>query len=128
MPAPFMKVQMKQADRAVPGSGGYLVSAGSAFIPYDAEEVARLRGHGYEVVRAWWVHPDRDWTAAPVEDVRWPSNDGPVCGCCGQVTIPPTEENEQGFYCEGCGIAWTDPTLKPKLSCELHRTRVGSVA
>lgn len=71
MPAPFLKVQMTKPARAVPGSGGLLVGAGSAFIPYDAAEVARLRGHGYEVVRAWWVHPDR----VAVEAVRWPGSE-----------------------------------------------------
>jgi hypothetical protein len=63
-PAPFMKVSMKHADRALPGSGGYLMSGSSVALPYDQAEVARLRGLGMEIVRAWWVVPARDWPAA----------------------------------------------------------------
>ena len=39
---------------------------------------------------------------------------GPVCGCCGQPTIPPYTGADgyryEGFYCAGCGAAWDDPT------------------
>lgn len=47
--------------------------------------------------------------------------DGPVCGCCELATIPPMEPGEEGFYCEGCGTAWQDPTAICPRSCMLHR-------
>jgi len=48
--------------------------------------------------------------------------DGPVCGCCGQPTIPPTPgTGEEGYYCESCGTAWTDPATVVG-PCWVHRT------
>lgn len=46
----------------------------------------------------------------------------PVCGCCGTVTIPPTPgTDEQGFYCEPCGIATNHPTDRTQAQCVIHQ-------
>ena len=50
------------------------------------------------------------------------------CGCCGQETMPPYTGEDgyrfEGWYCEGCGTAWSTPTgpSEPD-SCRLHRPR-----
>lgn len=49
-----------------------------------------------------------------------------ICGCCGSETIPPTPgTDEEGFYCEPCGIAWADPEALSPWSCVIHRDRHG---
>ena len=49
-------------------------------------------------------------------------HDGPLCGCCGQATIPPRPGTDEEYdYCEGCGTAWTDPTAVSAGSCYIHR-------
>lgn len=49
--------------------------------------------------------------AEAVEVHRTYDATGPVCGCCGNRTIPPFPgSGEEGFYCETCGTAYDDPT------------------
>lgn len=45
-----------------------------------------------------------------------------VCGCCGTETMPPTPgTDEEGFYCEPCGVAWDKPEDLTSNSCLLHK-------
>ena len=48
-----------------------------------------------------------------------------TCGCCGTQTIPPYTDADgytyEGYYCEECGAAYTDPSKHTQEDCLIHR-------